>query len=293
MKGLEALVETHSMLSPPLSAEDLRQFHNDGYVKLPAAFDPAAALRMQDFIWKYLAEKQGIRREDRSTWAGPQKLNKTTHFRIYDAIGSDRLFSGIDQLLGAGTWNRPKGWGGFLVTFPPLNPPEWTVAYENWHWDGNCFDHLQQLNGLFIFTFLSKVESHGGGTLAVAGSHRLLAKFLKSLPDARKFTHSKLRPKFWASHPWLAALSHRSRVGEDRVARFMGWATDVDGIPARVVELTGEPGDAMLCHPSLLHAVSMNCLAVPRFMRVAAINRKKPDAGNQTADSKANGMNPR
>jgi hypothetical protein len=258
----------------PLSADDLRRFKDQGFVRLPAAFDPAAALRMQDFMWKFIEEKQGVRRDDPATWFPPRnlKLNKTTHHRIYDAIGSDRLFSAADQLLGAGTWNRPKGWGGFLVTFPPPNPPPWTVTYENWHWDGSCWDHLERLNGLFIFTFFSSVQPKGGGTLIASGSHRLLAKFLQALPDARKYTHSKLRPKFWASHPWLTALSHRSHVGEDRVARFMGWATDIDGVATRVVELTGEPGDAVLCHPSLLHAASLNC-TVPRFMRVATIKR--------------------
>ena len=34
--------------------------------------------------------------------------------------------------------------------------------------------------------------------------------------------------------------------------------TDVDGIPARVVELTGEPGDMAFCHPTIVHSVASN-----------------------------------
>ena len=65
----------------------------------------------------------------------------------------------------------------------------------------------------------------------------------------------------------------------------MGWATDIDGIPARVVELVGEPGDAVICHPSLLHAASMNCTDAPRFMHVATIQHRKAVSGTSTPPS--------
>jgi Phytanoyl-CoA dioxygenase (PhyH) len=261
---------------PPLSPEDLRQFHDDGFVRLPAAFDPTAALAMQDFMWEYLT-KQGIHREDRSTWSQPRAMNKTSENHIYDAIAGDRLVSAADQLLGVGTWKIPKSWGAFLITFPPPNPPPWNVTHVNWHWDGDCWSHLEQWKGLFIFTFFSSVRPRGGGTLVATGTHRLLSRFVQALPDARKFSHSKLRPKFWASHPWLTALAKPASEGEDRIARFMDRATDIDGISARVVELTGEPGDAVICHPSLLHAASHNGSDVPRFMRVKDLRREKAE----------------
>jgi hypothetical protein len=40
---------------------------------------------------------------------------------------------------------------------------------------------------------------------------------------------------------------------EDRVGAFMDRETIVDGVPLRVVELTGEPGDMVLCHPVMVH----------------------------------------
>jgi ectoine hydroxylase-related dioxygenase (phytanoyl-CoA dioxygenase family) len=48
---------------------------------------------------------------------------------------------------------------------------------------------------------------------------------------------------------------------------------DVQSVPARVVELTGEPGDVVLCHPMLFHCVSPNTAACPRFMRTTMIKR--------------------
>jgi hypothetical protein len=54
---------------------------------------------------------------------------------------------------------------------------------------------------------------------------------------------------------------------EDRVAAFMERATDVDGVPLRVHEMTGEPGDAYLLHPLLAHSAAPNALDAPRVMR--------------------------
>jgi hypothetical protein len=53
----------------------------------------------------------------------------------------------------------------------------------------------------------------------------------------------------------------------DRVAHFLGAAHAADGIPLRVAELIGEPGDAILCHPLLLHVASHDVGDAPRFMR--------------------------
>jgi ectoine hydroxylase-related dioxygenase (phytanoyl-CoA dioxygenase family) len=44
--------------------------------------------------------------------------------------------------------------------------------------------------------------------------------------------------------------------------------TEVHGIPVRVVELTGEPGDMVFCHPTIVHCVSPNRGAQPRLMRI-------------------------
>jgi hypothetical protein len=52
-----------------------------------------------------------------------------------------------------------------------------------------------------------------------------------------------------------------------RNAYFMDADHDLDGIPVRVVELTGEPGDVVLAHPWLLHHAAPNTASYPRMMR--------------------------
>ncbi len=44
--------------------------------------------------------------------------------------------------------------------------------------------------------------------------------------------------------------------------------TVVDGVPLRVVELTGEPGDTVFCHPVMVHCAAPNRGTRPRFMRI-------------------------
>ena len=42
----------------------------------------------------------------------------------------------------------------------------------------------------------------------------------------------------------------------------------VEGVPLPVVELTGEPGDMVFCHPVMVHSVAPNRGVGPRFMRI-------------------------
>ena len=76
-----------------------------------------------------------------------------------------------------------------------------------------------------------------------------------------------IEDRFCRSHPWLAELSGKMKDRGNRTARFMEEGAVIEGVPVRVVELTGEPGDAVLWHPALFHGRSRNCTSVPRFVR--------------------------
>jgi hypothetical protein len=260
--------------TPVLSADERRFFAEHGYMRVTEAFPPDAALAMQDVMWQELQALHGIDRHDRATWRHPWPAAGVRRRRtapIFDAIAAPRLCGAIDQLLGAGNWSVPKSWGVFLISFPPPSPSPWELPTQGWHWDGDAFRHLDSLNGLFVFTFYSHVRPRGGGTLAVAGSHRLLERFLRGLAPEVPHKHAILRKRFSSSDPWLAGLTGSAPSTEDRVTRFMESVTEIDGIPVQALELTGEPGDAILCHPSILHAVSPNRAEVPRFMRAQQI----------------------
>ena len=77
-----------------------------------------------------------------------------------------------------------------------------------------------------------------------------------------------LRERFRRSDPWLMALTGHAPSPADRIAAFMDAETIVEGIPLRVVELTGEPGDMVFCHPVMVYCVASNRGTRPRFMRI-------------------------
>ena len=77
------------------------------------------------------------------------------------------------------------------------------------------------------------------------------------------------RRLFGQWQPYLADLTGRAaQPARDRIGTFLERTTEVAGVPCRVVELTGAPGDAYLCSPAVLHAAAPNRSDRPRLMRV-------------------------
>ena len=172
----------------------------------------------------------------------------------------------LDDLMGEGTWRTPPTWGQVLVTYPCTGP--WDVPHRPWHLDHRYDQPAGQLSGMNVFLFVDEVGPRGGGTLVVRGSPRHIQRFVAQARPATR-TQKQWRTAFDASHPWFRALSDPADT-EDRVERFLH-LTDVEGVPTQVVELTGEPGDVVLCHPWLIHNISPNTSDRPRMMRASRV----------------------
>ncbi|MDE0036856.1 MAG: phytanoyl-CoA dioxygenase family protein [Gammaproteobacteria bacterium] len=149
--------------------------------------------------------------------------------------------------------NRPQ----FLITMP--NAKEWTVPPTIWHVDlprlpSNC------LVGIQVFTFLGDVVPRGGGTLVVAGSHRLLNNGSR--------VRSKNVKKRLRRLPYFQDLMSKQSGDRERFLTEPGKAEDPDAgdVPLRVVELCGRPGDVYLTDMRLLHTLAPNATDEPRVM---------------------------
>lgn len=246
-----------------LSVEEREAFERDGFVRLRGAFDGADA--MEDRMWEFLA-RRGVDRADRATWptGDARHLQKLLREPVFMPIGGPRTTAAIDDLLGPNRWARPDHWGEFLVTFP--EPERTWMVPSLWHTDATYSDPLRPLSGVMVFSFLNRVDARGGGTLVVAGSHRLIARFVAERADVADERSAVTRKAFYQSHPWLADLL---TAGEDpERCEDLTAEADLDGLPARLVELTGHPGDVVIAHPLLAHCVSPNCGRQPRFMRI-------------------------
>lgn len=147
---------------------------------------------------------------------------------------------------------RENGRPHLLFTLP--NAEAWFTPHQIWHCDAPRLA-TGAASGVQLFGFLENVEPGAGGTLVVAGSHRLLND-VGHLPSAQiKQTLAKrsyFRTLFDAEHPDRAALRmHRGRE---------------DDIDLGITELCGAPGDAFLMDMRALHTVAPNASSAPRMM---------------------------
>jgi hypothetical protein len=251
-----------------LTSTDIQRFERDGYVVVRQAFSRADALAMESRWWWELEDRHGIRRDDRDSWRQiPGNLKAAKRDRVQAKILTGRVRGVLDDLLGKATWSPQKDWGTTLVTFPEPGP--WDVPARFWHWDSPRGLHSDHLTGLFVVTFIGPVAPRSGGTLLLSGSPRLLIQQDRQTPAShRGVSVAKPWDQFHRCHPWLMALTGLARSPADRIAAFMDAETVVEGIPLRVVELTGEPGDMVFCHPVMVHCAAPNRGAWPRFMRI-------------------------
>jgi hypothetical protein len=124
-----------------------------------------------------------------------------------------------------------------------------------------------------IFTCLERLEATGGGTMFMTGSQRL-AQDLVFREGVDKMRSAAVRKALRRDFPWIKDLCiHEEKADRDHMRKFMESDTLLDGTPARVVEMTGEPGDAILTHQLIMHAISTNCAKGPRIVLASAISR--------------------
>jgi hypothetical protein len=117
---------------------------------------------------------------------------------------------------------------------------------------------------------VDQVEERGGGTLFIAGSHRLIDDLRRQEGPGWEGRSSDVRKVLLARLPWLRELSSQ-RPGEDRRARFMDQPAPSEGTSLQVVELMGNPGDVFAMHPWILHNAAPNCGVRPRMVLTARV----------------------
>ena len=236
------------------------------------AFSSTAAAAMEARLWTALGEWQGIRRDAPETWpavfvAGLQDLKTDP---VFEPIGGPITVDALDHLLGTGRWKRPHQWGQFLLTFPPHPGEPDPLAQATWHTDFPFVTSHDRLAGAMVFSFLSEVSSLSGGTALLAGSHRVVQRYVTAQPRETLVPMKRGRQALLRSQPRLAELA--ALTGPDWLKKHLGRNLEIDGLTVRVGELTGAAGDIVIGHPWLLHAPAPNRTSRPRLMRVKRIH---------------------
>jgi len=230
-----------------LSSAQRDQFDRRRILRLPATIPPAEVTAMCQRLWQHLLDTHAIHPNGPETWTvhTPAQFQKLTGTGAFDAMATGQLRAAIDDLLGAGRWQRPAQWGRPLVTFPPrhgLGCPHQRLAPR---FAGPGADHAGGLR---------PPRARTAPRWRHAGGHRLTTP---SGPQAGNAPVRSREVKAHLStvHPWLRDL-WKGDGDTDRIHRYLTAGADIDGVYVQVEELTGEPGDAVIMHPRLLHVVA-------------------------------------
>ena len=174
--------------SRALSAAQIDQFIQDGFVKIEHAFPREFAEDARSILWK----DTGCDPVDASTWTTPViRLGMYAQEPFVKAANTPVLHQAFDQLAGAGRWSPCKSMGTFPVRFPSSDDPGdagWHIdvsfGFENsdfMSWRANIHSKGRALLMLFLF---SDVGEDDAPTRIRRGSHIDIARKLAPAGEA-------------------------------------------------------------------------------------------------------------
>jgi hypothetical protein len=223
-----------------LTSGQVRNFIDDGYVRLDHAFSLDLAKRCRDELWADI----GLSPERPETWTKPViRVTSKSSPPFVEAANTPRLHEAFDQLVGNDRWIAPAGLGTFPIRFPSQDVP----GDDGWHVDVSFgFDNPDFMEwranvkssgrALLMLFLLSDVGRDDAPTRIRRGSHATIAREL--LPYGEQGTT-------------LRQLS-------------AGGYASTAGCPVDLA--TGAAGTVYLCHPFLVHAAQPHRGRQPRFI---------------------------
>ena len=255
-----------------LTQQQRDEFVRTGLVRVPDVLSQDEASQVRADIWRYLNQEYGIDERDRGTWPDIRipTFRGLSRSDAFARVGVGAVPAALDLVMGTG-WQPPKLWAGSpMVTFP-MPGTDWDVPSGGWHFDRPYgADDRPGAPGVNVFVFVDQVRPRGAGTIVLAGSHHLVAQH--SAASAGTVHAREVRVALRARDPWLADLFSPTDQS-DRIQRFMHEGARVDDVDLQVVELTGEPGEAILMDARTLHTIARNSLDTPRMMLNQLISR--------------------
>jgi hypothetical protein len=237
-----------------LESARIRQFIQDGFVRIDRAFPRQLADQGRAILWRDLPCDP----DDPASWTRPViRLGYYGDEPFKSAANSPMLYAAFDQLVGKGRWRSRKTLGTFPVRFPSPDDPgdagwhidvsfpgptgSWDERKDFSDWRANVTSRGRALLMLFLF---SDVGEFDAPTRIKVGSHLDIARFLKPAGEAGM------------SHAMLDELG--AAIGRPEALA------------------TGEAGTVYLCHPFLVHAAQMHRGSVPRFMAQPPLHPAEP-----------------
>jgi hypothetical protein len=233
-----------------LSEAQLRQFVDEGFVRIDRAFEAKTAEAARAILWR----ETGCDPKDAATWTRPViRLGMHSEPPFREAANSPFLHAAFDQLVGPGRWLPCGSVGTFPVRFPSPEDP----GDAGWHIDVS-FGHEQP----DFMEWRANVHSKGRALL-------MLMLFSDVGPDDAP---TRIRT---GSHTDIAR--RLAPAGEAGLTLRELAANGLSETAQRPEALAiGDAGTVYLCHPFLVHSAQPHRGSRPRFMAQPPLLPKEP-----------------
>lgn len=240
-----------------ITREEAECFVANGFVVIKGAFSKDHASRIAAQAWRELEIDHGVDQNDPGTWArrgrgpGPSgyaRLRGSDQQHRLRSLAPRAFQAQLDVVGGAHRFpqnGEQLAWGeGVVSNLGIEDDPRWqppAARQPGWHKDGWHFRHFLNSpeQALVTVPLYSDVQPKSGGTYLAVDSIGPVARLMLDSPEG--------------IHP-------------DSV---QGGGYLIPGLVEQCrefAELTGEAGDMALLHPYMLHRVSINPSARPRFI---------------------------
>lgn len=218
----------------------MRQFEQQGFVRIDNAFSKEIAEQCVDILWNDIPAD----RHDPKTWTQPVVwLGMYNQKPFIDSMNTPVLHAAFNELVGVDKWIPCGSVGTFPVRFPSDKDSGDTGKHVDAGFPGsdptNYFEwrinSRSKGRALLMLALYSDVSKDDAPTLIYKGSHKDVAQLLEPEGDA--------------------GLS------------FMELANRLDELPKReIVHAIGRAGTVYLCHPFMVHAAQQHRGFNPKFM---------------------------
>jgi hypothetical protein len=242
-----------------LTDAQIRQFVDQGFVKIDGAFSHDVADQGRSILWR----DTGCDESDPTTWTKPViRLGMYGQDVFVRAANTPVLQKAFDQLVGRGRWLPRMDLGTFPIRFPSPDdpgdagwhidtsfPPEIGDTTDFLNWRVNVTSKGRALLMLFLF---SDVGENDAPTRIRVASHLDVARM-------------------------LAPAGESGLSLTDLAANGFAETAERREILAR-----GEAGTVYLCHPFLVHAAQPHRGTRPRFLAQPPLLPAEPFLLNRT-----------
>ena len=186
----------------------LQAWKQDGVLRIADLIPP----EWFEYLSKRLIEVLGSSPENPEVWSNLQSspLKQLGRDKRCVALEVEAVKEAVDQVIGEG-WEYPQTGGGWFANEPRhverQNLPDVELVPRGiWHWDGR--PDLHAVKGIWLFTPVTEMLPHSGGTWLVAGSGQKVIDFYSALSPEKKGQPTKTVKKWFAeAHEWFKVIS--------------------------------------------------------------------------------------